>query len=330
MSAARDRLRAAVASPRVRGLCNTAAGAAILAAVLAQAGAEPFLRGLSSVSVFAVAVAVALAAISTWAAALRWRLISEGLDLPLGRVGAVAAYYRSQLLNTVLPGGIVGDVHRAVAHGRSVNRVGGAARAVAADRAAGQVVQLGLAAIVLASLGISAYAPAVGAMLLAATIAGAGVVVAAAFNRRVRGLVKRELVQLRAAFAARRTVATVVAASIIVVACHVATFVVACLAVGVAASPARLAAVALIAVLASSIPFNVGGWGPRETAAAWAFSAVGLGSATGVAASTAYGVLAMIAVAPGVVVIAASALHRRRALAASHRQPLAVTGKEPS
>jgi hypothetical protein len=70
-------------------------------------------------------------------------------------------------------------------------------------------------------------------------------------------------------------------------------------------------AVALIAVFAASIPVNVGGWGPREGAAAWAFAALGLGAATGIAASTAFGVLAMIAVAPGAALIAASALRRR-------------------
>ena len=102
------------------------------------------------------------------------------------------------------------------------------------------------------------------------------------------------------------------AASLVVVLGHVATFIVACIAVGVEASPQRLAAVALIAVLAGSIPLNIGGWGPREGAAAWAFAAAGLGATAGIAASTAFGVLALIAVAPGAAVVAASALHGRR------------------
>jgi hypothetical protein len=47
----------------------------------------------------------------------------------------------------------------------------------------------------------------------------------------------------------------------------------------------------------------------------------GLGAATGLAASTAYGVLAMIALIPGAVVVAASVLHRRRDAADALEDP---------
>jgi uncharacterized membrane protein YbhN (UPF0104 family) len=224
----------------------------------------------------------------------------------------MAAYYRSQFLNTILPGGVVGDVHRAVAHGLDQGRVGQASRAVAAERSAGQAVQLVLAAVVLAVLGMSAYAPAVGTALLVVVVACAAIAIAATTNRRARAAIARELAALRQAFGTVRTVLIVVVASIVVALCHVATFVVACLAVGVDASPERLTAGALIVVLAGSIPLNLGGWGPREGVAAWAFGAAGLGAATGVAASTAFGVLAMIAVLPGAAVVAASALRRHR------------------
>ena len=42
---------------------------------------------------------------------------------------AVAAYYRSQFLNVTLPGGVVGDVHRAVRHGVDIGDVGLGVRA---------------------------------------------------------------------------------------------------------------------------------------------------------------------------------------------------------
>ena len=322
------KVRAALASPRVRTGLKAAAGCGILLAVVLHAGGEPFLRGLTSLSAAPILAALLLAALATSAAAWRWRLVAGGLGIPLAQGGAVAAYYRSQFLNTVLPGGVVGDVHRALAHGRSVDQLGSASRAVAAERTAGQTVQLVLAAAVLASLGIWAYAPAVGVMLLAAVVVCVGVVLAATLSRRARAAVLRELAQLRSAFAGRRTVVGVVVASAVVVACHVATFVVATIAVGATATPERLAAAGLIVVLAGSIPLNLGGWGPREGAAGWAFAAVGLGSATGIAASTAYGGLAMIAVAPGAAVIAASALQRRHAAAVGRVH--APTGKESS
>lgn len=300
-------------SPRVRASVRTAVGLAVLGAIAVRVGAEPFVRGLTAVLPAAIGAAFALAAIATVAASWRWRVIAARLGLRLGWAEAISSYYRSQFLNTVLPGGVLGDVDRAVAHGRDAGQLAQAARAVAIERSAGQAVQLVIAAVALVSLGMSAYAPAVGVLLLVMVVACAAVVVAARASARVRAVIRREVTMLRVALGDLRTLVTVSAASTVVIACHVATFVVACLAVGVVSPPERLVAVALIAVLAASIPLNVGGWGPREGAAAWAFAALGLGAATGIAASTAFGVLAMIAVAPGALVVAASALRARRA-----------------
>ena len=65
---------------------------------------------------------------------------------------AVAAYYRSQFVNTALPGGVLGDLHRGVAHGRSAGDVGRGLRAVGWERLAGQLVQAVLAVLVLLAL----------------------------------------------------------------------------------------------------------------------------------------------------------------------------------
>ena len=53
---------------------------------------------------------------------------------------AAAAYYRSQFLNSVLPGGVLGDVHRGVTH-RAMG-------SVVAERVVGQAVQVALAGLV--------------------------------------------------------------------------------------------------------------------------------------------------------------------------------------
>ncbi|KAA9107807.1 lysylphosphatidylglycerol synthase transmembrane domain-containing protein [Microbacterium rhizomatis] len=296
---------------------RTAIGLALMTAIAVHVGAEPFIQGLTAVSPPAIGAALLLAAVATAAASWRWRVIAARLGVGLGWTEAATSYYRSQFLNTVLPGGVLGDVDRAVSHGRSTGQIAQASRAVAIERSAGMIVQLVIAAVALVSLGLSAYAPAVGVLLLVLVVASGAVVLTARASARVRAVLVRELAMLRVALGDLRTLVTVSAASTVVVACHVATFVVACLAVGVAAGPVQLAAVALIAVVAASIPLNLGGWGPREGAAAWAFSVLGLGTATGIAASTAFGVLAMIAVAPGLLVVAASALRRRRARARS-------------
>ena len=299
--------RAARWGPWIRA----AIGVAILAAIVAAVGAEPFVRGLTAVSPAAIGAAVVLAAAATAAAAWRWRILAGRMGLRLGWVESIGAYYRSQFLNTVLPGGVVGDVHRAVVHGRSVDQVAQAARAVAAERTAGQAVQLVLAVGVLAAIGFSAYSPAMTVLLVSVVLAVVALAIAAA-NRRARSALRREWAILRGAFATPGAVLGVVAASTVVVVAHVATFLVACAAVGIEAPAERIGAAAVVAVLASSIPLSIGGWGPREGAAAWAFGAGGLGAAAGLTAATAYGVLAMIALAPGAAVVAVSLVRRRR------------------
>lgn len=287
-------------------------GVALLGAILTVTGTEPFLRGIASVSPPAIGAAVLLAAVATAAAAWRWRILAGRLGLRLGWRQSVAAYYRSQFLNTVLPGGVVGDVERAVSHGRSVDRVAQAARAVAAERAAGQVVQIALAAVVVGAIGfsVSAQATALPLAALAVVVAVTGL---AMMSGRVRRALVRELTILCDAFRGIGTILAVVAASAVVVTAHVLTFVVACVATGVVASAGQLMLVAVAAVLASSIPLGIGGWGPREGAAAWAFSAAGLGAVAGITAATAYGVLVMIALTPGALVIMTSVLRRRPA-----------------
>src|SRR5689334_1765981 len=88
------------------------AGVVVLVVLALRLGSEPFVRGLAGIGPAAVATALAVGALTTVAGAWRWRLVARtvGLDLPLG--DAVGACYRSQLLNSALPGGLLGDVHR--------------------------------------------------------------------------------------------------------------------------------------------------------------------------------------------------------------------------
>ena len=103
-------------------------------------------------------------------------------------------------------------------------------------------------------------------------------------------------------------------ASVVVVAGHTATFLVAARTAGSAASVAELVPLALLVLLAMSVPLNVGGWGPREGAAAWAFGAAGLTMTQGVSTAVVYGVLALAASLPGAVVLLAG--WARRAMGA--------------
>ena len=168
------------------------------------------MRGLTAVSPATIGAALVLAAVATAAASWRWRVIAGRLGLALGWNPAVSAYYRSQFLNTVLPGGVIGDMDRAIAHGSGVGELAQASRAVAVERSAGQAVQLVIAGVALVSLGMTAYAPAVGVLLLVVVVACAAVVVAARRSARVRVVIGRELAILRIALGDLPTIARVV------------------------------------------------------------------------------------------------------------------------
>jgi hypothetical protein len=220
-----------------------------------------------------------------------------GVDLRLGT--AVAAYYRSIFLNVTLPGGVVGDVHRGISHGRDTSDVGRGLRAVAWERSAGQVVQLVLTVAVL----LVVPSPVRGAMPLVAValLAAAGGV---ALVMRVRPT--REL---RAGLLARRAWPAVVLASALVVAGHAVTFLIAARTAGATAPASEMLPLALLVLLGAALP-NVGGWGPREGVTAWAFAAAGLGASRGVATAVVYGVMVFVASLPGAVVLLAAWVRR--------------------
>jgi len=294
--------------PRLRAVGQIAVALAVVAATVVAVGAGPFVRGIASVSAPAILAALGLAAVATAAAAWRWRVVAAGLGLPLRWRAAFGAYYRSQFLNTVLPGGILGDVHRAYAHGRTHDRMRSATRAVAAERLAGQLVQTVVTTAILVPLG---FAVSLAPLASIAAVVVVAVLVAVATVPRARRALMAEVELLRPVLVKPSALLALVTASIVVVAAHVSTFVVAGLAVGVAAGPRQLAPLALLVLSAAAIPVNVGGWGPREAASAGAFAVAGLGGAAGVAVSVAFGVLAMVAVLPGALVLLGDRLRDR-------------------
>jgi hypothetical protein len=101
-------------------------------------------------------------------------------------------------------------------------------------------------------------------------------------------------------------------ASVLVVAGHTATFVIAARVAGCTAPLGELVALLMVVQTAVVIPLSIGGWGLREGAAAWAFAAAGLGAANGVTVATLYAVVMLAAVAPGAGLLLGDAVRRRR------------------
>jgi uncharacterized membrane protein YbhN (UPF0104 family) len=146
---------------------------AVLAVVVWWLVTGPFLAGLEAVDARALLAAAAIFFLTTVCSAWRWTVVSRGLGVPLSLPAAVAAYYRAVFLNLMLPTGIAGDVHRGGRHGREVDDVGRALRAVVWERAAGQVVQVALTVAVLLVLP-SPVRSSVPFVALAAVVAAAG------------------------------------------------------------------------------------------------------------------------------------------------------------
>jgi GTP cyclohydrolase II len=297
-------------------LLRMAAGVIVLWFLVRQLGAAPFEDGLRAVTWQAVLAAVTLTVLTTVCSAWRWRVVARALGADINLPGATGAYYRSLFLNSVLPGGILGDVHRAVTQGRRAGDVSQGVRPVAWERLCGQVIQAVVTAVVLLTLS-SPVRPALPYVLAGiAGVAGCAVLVVRVAARRGQSRPARTARAIAADLRRGLLVAgvwpQVTLASLLVVAGHTATFVIAARVAGCTAPLGELIALLMVVQIAAGIPLSIGGWGPREGIAAWAFAAAGLGAANGVAIATLYAVLMLAAVTPGAGLLLGDAVRRRR------------------
>ena len=297
-----------------RRWASPAVAVAVLAVVIWRLGTGPFLAGLKAVDGRALLAAAAIFFLTTLCSAWRWTIVSRGLGVRVSLPAAVAAYYRAVFLNLMLPGGVAGDVHRGVSHGREVHDVGRAVRAVVWERAAGQVVQVVLAISVLLVMPspVRSSMPFV-AVATVAFVLGVVLVV----RVRVRGersrwtrLRNAVVADVRNGVLRRTALPAVVFASTLVFIGHAATFLVAARTAGVDAPVSRLLPLALLAMLAMVLP-SIGGWGPREGVTAWAFAAAGLGADRGAATAVVFGVMVLAACLPGAIVLVVGGLPGR-------------------
>lgn len=275
-----------------------------------------------------VALAVALSVLQVGASAWRWRFTAArlGIDLPLG--AAIREYYLATFLNQVLPGGGLGDVSRAWRHARGARRPGSAVRAVILERVSGQLIMTaaaaGSAVRLSCELGAArrlgwpgallAGAALAAAAIFAVTAAAAGLAAGRAASRRISAdsLAGRTWRDVRAALLSRRALPVQAASSALIVASYLATFVLAARAVGVGTPLPTLLPLVAPVLVAMLPPISVAGWGVREGAAAALWGAAGLAAADGVAASVAYGLLALLSSLPGGVILALQTACGRR------------------
>jgi uncharacterized membrane protein YbhN (UPF0104 family) len=305
-------------------------GAAVLGALAWRMGAGPFREALASLQPAWLLLAVVITAATTACSAWRWCLVARALGEPVAPGTACAAYYRSQVLNATLPGGVVGDVHRGFRHGRDVGDLGLGLRAVAWERGLGQGVLVLLALAGLVVLPVSpgrawtfaipggSSVPVLGPIAIAAAVVVAVAIAVVGGLLRVhvrrrravgsrRGRVAaagRALARDLRRIATRRALPGVAVTSLLATLGYAALFLASARAAGVQAPLGQLLPLALLVLLAAALPVNVAGWGPREGAATWAFAAAGLGAEQGLTSSVVFGVLLLVGTLPGLLTLA--------------------------
>lgn len=239
--------------------------------------------------------ALAVCHAQTLLCAYRWRLTAGrlGQHLP-GRI-AVREYYLAQFLNQTVPGGVAGDVARAVrVRGDDMARSGAA---VAIERISGQ---LGMLAILLFALPLAMMEGLLPARLgMLPFVLGIGIALALPLALR---FAPRRLHQMRDHV--RVGVVDIwplqSVLGLAIAGCNILSFAFCAAAIGIALSPLAAAALVPLILVAMLIPASVAGWGFREGAAALLLPLAGAGAQGAIATSVAFGAMILLAALPGV------------------------------
>lgn len=278
----------------MKRILNIAVSLVLLGLLIWWSDADAVLGHLQGASLgWLVLAGLSLTAL-TFLMAKRWQIIASALDIDISYPRALAEYYIAQLVNLVLPGGVVGDVARAVRvrHKADLTR---AAQSVAADRIVGQVVMF-------AGLGVGlAFALILPAGIAWPNLAWAGVafgiaslVIAILMSRRATatGRFLRLIITL---FQNGRLVLLALTITVLLIfslyACARAT--------GTVIPPTGWFTLIPLVLSAMLVPLSVGGWGWREGAAAGLFPLIGASPSAGIAMGIAYGAMMLIAATPG-------------------------------
>lgn len=283
----------------VRAIATVAA----LAGVIWLAGPAELAARLATLHAGWVTLAVAALVLQIWLSALRWQITAQALGTPIPAGWALGEYHVSVLGNTLLPGGVLGDLGRTIRARGAMGGIRPAAASVVLERLAGQVA---LMSVALAGLGWWLIARQTAWPLVLALIAGAALF-ALAFARLTPARWRTLMWQ-----AWGTQLAAQIGLGAMIVACNLFGFWAAACAVGLGLSVAQTLLVIPLTLLAMLVPLTINGWGLREGLAAGLWPVVGTAPTDAVAASIAFGLVAMAAALTGFVPLAARLLVARR------------------
>lgn len=273
----------------------------VLAALLYWTDTASVMERLRGADLMWLSFALLALTVATLSMARRWQLTARALAIDIGYLRAVREYYIAQLVNYLLPGGVVGDIGRAVRVRREGDLVR-AAQSVAAERILGQiaifsVMGFGFFCALLIPGGL-AWPPIVWAGI--ATLAAVALI-ALAISRRTDAtarFLRLVLTLLRQPKLLGHAILTTTLLIFSLYACARAT--------GTMIPAAGWATLIPLVLSSMLIPLSVGGWGWREGAAAACFPLIGAAPSAGIAMSIAYGAMLLIATLPAGVFLVSS------------------------
>lgn len=246
--------------------------------------------------------------------ARRWQLTAGQLGIELRFSTALTEYYLSQLVNQVIPGGVIGDAGRAV-RARQAAGLMASGQSVLLERVAGQaglfvLLATGFALTTTLPGGI-AWPP--WALLLVSLLLGGVLAVpfalrlAVKFARgRTRLLLADFIDNLKVSLWDRSVRWHQIWLSLATAIANVAGFTLCAYAVGANVPLVTVVAIVPLILLTMLIPVTISGWGLREGAAAGLFLIAGLTSAEGLATSVAFGVVLLVIALPGLAFVRSS------------------------
>lgn len=250
-------------------------------------------------------IALALVAITaaTLSMARRWQIVAQSFGIDLSYARAVREYYLAQLVNLAVPGGVVGDVTRAVRTRDAVD-LKRSAQSVIVERLVGQIYLLGLMfggfVFILLMPGEVHWAalgwlvPLTLAVLALATWkVSRGSSATGRLLHTTLGLLPRFSMLVHGAVTTFGLIFGFYASA---------------RAIGVVVPPEAWATLIPLVLCAMLIPLSIAGWGWREGAAAALFPMIGAPASAGVASGITYGLLLMIAVLPAAFILIAQSL----------------------
>lgn len=280
----------------------------ILFVLLWRLDGHDFINQFRTVSwpVFMAAIFFALLAIvgSAW----RWHYTAQQLNLTLSHRQAINDYFLAALINQTLPGGILGDITRAVRHGDRLpqltaqGRWGAAFRAVVIERLSGQLI---LPPLLMFFWLITPTGQALlyqfGFVLTFIMIGLVSVGIGFGWLLRRRQWLYRLKLDLKRTLLSMPSGLIQMISSAAVLGCFIVAFILAARALAIETPSTVMLPLIPLVLLAMIVPISVSGWGVREGVAALLWPIVGLPAEQGVAISVTYGAVMFLSSLPGLI-----------------------------